>query len=1019
MLSLSGTILSSFLAYCSEDSQTLFFFPPDSHPENHLLFQFNGENLSDGNEDMIPRSSDTEHINEESSTDMDFTRPALLRSTGTLCVRSTTPFFFDRERGIRFSYCDTSLIRHESSISNVIRSAYEASKASAYPSFEKGKLRVEVIGVGALRKENNEILYSMDGSPNSPGFLEKEELEGSVERFRFAPSENDDGINPLPRSFPDILFHTLITEDAVTFVYPLPEDRRRFLTIRIRDKTYAESCARGMEKMKEIYRDLVSRAGEDNLQISEVAFSSMTGAEKEFLEISAGDKDFRGNLRIETDGGYVFDRKIFLFAGSGFIYSRTTDPDFRLKESFSYRVGGPDNPSGEIRANDLFEKGGSSFRTLSRDADEKELRGSIRCIRGELCGSRGLSPSTVREIRETQQHASGSDCSVDDLELSELNPFGIVEDGEDRINIGGKFMELEVKRSCHQGNLVLLLDHENWSVSLDPGQGSAKRGEHPLFVASGDFFMGESLRVDSSLRSLKPYTRIRLKDLTNDRERLLHSPAESNHHFIYGTKTGDESPMLRRVYSLIGPFDNSSPHGYHSGEYEGEGLRPDIAPHHGMSPGSANTPSDTHYEYQLAEIAPAGSRDSDGNSIGEDEFLELRIVQSDRDSQDSPSAFAFHVLRHNDHSEQIYHIPPPLRTGRIAFIKDHPTCWKHHPAYVRFTDLYLPNSSATYSLTHSPGNHFESVVINNDLYKQIKSIPSSGYQKIFASDSWRITDQKDPLSSCGVAYANPGETEKYLPFLKDDGDLWTLYTQRIYEIISLWTGPDRDHFREVERRVLSDQESIRIEKSELAALFPDNPRLILGASLYNEGRILLEDEILSPAGLLYFDTIQATPVDGEEEWIRLCSNIGFHEVDDEKELFFRDNAYEDRIVPYSARFPIPPFSIPSHLRTADLDLSAGGCVLLVDPDQNPSWIQSEPTDEALWTIEESSALGNGLSSGEGMSIFLRTNSNETPVATFGRPDFFASFSMETESGQYLKRQAGTHDDSRNNWEVLP
>jgi hypothetical protein len=177
------------------------------------------------------------------------------------------------------------------------------------------------------------------------------------------------------------------------------------------------------------------------------------------------------------------------------------------------------------------------------------------------------------------------------------------------------------------------------------------------------------------------------------------------------------------------------------------------------------------------------------------------------------------------------------------------------------------------------------------------------------------------------------------------------------------------------------------------------------------------EEFFIPAPILYIQSIYPTPLAGEVEWIRICSTGGLAPGDVAAGLYIRDSSSTDKIVPYLQRFSQMPAGYS--LSGNSLTLQTNSCAILVDPDFNSTGSQIIPLlneDTSLWTIETSSAIGNGLSSGEGFLIFRMENDLSTsPLCSFGKPDTSSPYSVPSANGERIERVKGTIKDSRKNF----
>ncbi|MDH5655640.1 MAG: hypothetical protein OEZ34_07015, partial [Spirochaetia bacterium] len=161
-----------------------------------------------------------------------------------------------------------------------------------------------------------------------------------------------------------------------------------------------------------------------------------------------------------------------------------------------------------------------------------------------------------------------------------------------------------------------------------------------------------------------------------------------------------------------------------------------------------------------------------------------------------------------------------------------------------------------------------------------------------------------------------------------------------------------------------------------------------------------------------------SPVSGHSEWIRICSPNGLSLSEIQNGLYLKDSSSQDKIVPYLQRF----VSIPANVTLTGntLELMPKTCAILVDPDFDFSYqiLPLKAEDRELWTVETSSAMGNGISSGEGLILFTKENDlTESPLCSFGLPDTPLPFFLQVQTGETIERKSDTIRDSESNYNV--
>lgn len=928
--------------------------------------------------------------------------PHIEEHEGSLCIYALQPFYHNREKGLRLVYC-SNISYNRKQILSVLDEFYSHDYQTAYPHYKEHRIVLSAVSADPERFENDSII-SMDGSPDSRMSREAP-FSGTEQNFVYNGSRMPyppDRIS-LPRRFPRAWYHLRVGVDYIELLYPLT-DTLHLMSIKINDPGAADRVLTALRTLPSIRNKLIRNSRDSTLFVSEIAFARHTGSGREVLELGSGTEDGYVSWKLNTDESSTLAGRIFLFSRSTLLFRGGIDLDFRLKDQL---IAGLSGDSVKIDASDFDDRGATDSRTLSQNEDY-QLAPSFKCITGDLCGSVGIHPYYIPEV-DFDSH----DCSASDISLKEFNPFGVYSEGSSSLDPGGKFIEFMVNRDCRSSFLIIAFD----DGSLDLPQRDLHSGERFFYSADRNLFSTPGTE-DTNLRSLTEDDTISIIDARSGQRKILYEPdLNGNRLRIPGSK-GEESENIFRVHSLVVSPDNQVR--FHGGE--SIGLRPDLLHTHSMSPGHPENrfiPSSTF----LSEVSPLGSTSEDLSSNPGDEFFEIYVnppaIENPALAVES-SSLELEIERLSDGEVKVYEFPVPSGPGYFTIVRNTPVCWEAHSIDSIFSSLSLPNEPAKYTLKPSHGP-VTSVNIDAMTFSSMKNDPRKTIQYIKQANIWRITDISSGNNLCtSTTNASPGEYANFNPFY----------------IIEDRTS-SRIRFR---RYAMNEVENI-------TAVFERNPGENIGSTIltqdsegfytvdvsslpYHRILIFIEDALTYPAGnaIKYLaeafpldrpfrvDTVSPTPSTYEYEYIRLCSPDGFSLTSFPQGIYVRDSLSSDRIVPWAMRFPGSD-PVPG-LDPSKENLLSGECMVVIDPDYTGDSYTIRNEDRSIWTVESGSALGDGLSSGESITIFTPgIGGLERPLAGYSSLPAPEWFSIDTLTGQRIERIPGLEYDERESYEV--
>jgi len=830
--------------------------------------------------------------------------------------------------------------------------------------FENGPSVDTIVSVNALSVKIKKLTdlkkYQYRGiiDGNIKPFYKKEGMYGSSFHFENIPLNKSTIGRALPSRFPHAVPSVLLLANSVYFVYP---SKGNFLVIEVVDTALIESLVKIAAAIPSICETLIGEAANDSVRITEVVFYKQS-SENHFTEIGSTDKNIYTKFSIRSSG-LTLESEIFLFSYATILFSQELN-QFKSDQTLilnSYNTGAAQTISA-----DSYKL--SSLRSLSGIP----LSPSIHCMHGPVCGSYGIHP-----VFEQKKEVSG--CSVHDFEVTELNPYGLILKESQGRNAGGKFVEIVKRSNCKNQNVVF-----EAGDLLDPGIDN--NDAILLFYADPDFFTEKGIYA-GHLRSLSVTTDIKAINLINNEEKILRQG--KNTYDFYGAA----SNFYGRVHSLILKNNQES---FHAKKQLG--LRPDVT-YHAMSPGFMDE-FRSYIDAYIDEILPQGSRSSTGTSYADDEFVEIFFQTNDG----GPGIVVF-SLEYNG-SKKTFRFPVPYGKDRIVFIRGNPVCFAGNGSALVFSELSLPNQAANYTLE----NLNQQLSISPSLYTSMDQTIRSSLVR--AGQHYVLNQEYSP--SCSNTRATPGFNKVYSPFFTVDSN-----EDVIFHTMSGQANIIRKEGKNVTQTInypltLMDGDRDRPE------LTVAGERILVLWYIQNgaEEQLLFAREYHKNPGKLFIDAVAPTPSGTDEEWFRICTITGYENLEN---LYMKDSSTEDLLTFAKNRFPSFNGIISGKtFRVHNMTLYPGECAIVVDPDYF-SKLHSIPfinEDAAIWTIASGTTLGNGLASGESITIYRYENDlTITPYATYGGIDT-APFSYTTSAGSYVKRKSGTYEDRASNYEVI-
>ncbi len=979
---------------CQKEQFKPFYIPPQNDTE--IYFHYGAIDLTktDKNPLMIDIQSG---INEP-------VWPSVVFKEDRYCLLSHQPYYYKNERGIRSAYCDYD-IEEGKRLSYYLDSIKKSADRTSYLAYESEIISIKT-GILADSDISEQAIVSYDGSPdanlaNSKGFRDSQ----SSYYYYWTRNPVPPSHTGITRCFAHSYFNFRSAENFFEWIYPV-EGTPRFIRIRFSKPQAVSLFKEGSLNLGQAKSKTENNSVTGNPYISEISFGKYAGASGAIAELSTGSEDSRISFTVETSDGYRFSGSGFQFADSTILFSGNDSDTFRMSDHLILSTGGIQT---EKFAPDYLAIGNSRKRSLECNKTDSICVASDICLKPDFCGTPGITG-----VRFSSKGMSGEECTVNDFILSEFNPYGIYEPSDTTIQIGGKFAEFQALRTCNAGHIIF----SSGNASMDPGSSLIEKDQRVLFAASSEYFTN-TFYSDSSYRSLSENNPVYVLNITTGKIKYFYIPLPASTVRIYGS--GETfNPLIARVHSLIP--NNSGSYTFHG--FTSRGLRPDLESSHAMSPGFPE-PVTSVYDSYLTEINPAGSRSNDGSSNPEDEFIEIRSMRPLYATK-SPPSLEITVTNDVTSDARTYILPGPHAAGVLTLIRSQPVCFAGQDSFLYSKSLSLPNNPSSYTLINS-FNNIEVIKLDPTLYAAMETGARrslhqllNGQEKPYEPPIWRISTRGG--SECTAAtFSEPGYMNAYddfaimtesIPdkiqfkyFSEDNSfpDSVTLYDEAGLPALSLATTID--------------------QPNTVTASIPhlNNYRYLAFATKQSsESRGIYLRELYNVNRPLRVDTVSPTPLPGEVEYIRLCSPSGFDLSSFPNGIFIKDSLYEDKIIPWSYRYPASAVVFPTNIKPDGTTLQSNECMILLDPDYSGQALVTRPEDRIAWTVESGSAIGNSLASGESICAGTKSSSGEIiKIACYGAPDTPAPFEIPTQSGEYIMRIPDTEFDNADSYGVLP
>lgn len=917
--------------------------------------------------------------------------PVLDFTTNTPCLLSHQKIFFSIEQGLQFQICNDSIAKNKESLQKILFGFNR--KETARHRFDEKGLSTYYIKYKKLLGLIGDIQYSIDGSfrfNNSLSQLQVPASHHAAYLKDLNPSFYSNNTFSLPRVLPFAGFDVIATLNRIYFVYRQSEIRHEVLVVEIKSWQQVQYLQQAIENLFNHLNQIQTTPVDQGAAIlTEYYIGSSDHAFIQFQNIK---QSGHYNISIDTKRGYTYNNNLYLFAGSVVLFSSESIPEFKSSDDFT------------TQGQTWKKQDQLALRSRRLDLKSLEFQSFYYCRYSYLnvCGMAGL-PLTPAYNSST--NTSEDYCHTSDIEMSEVNFAGIKT--AENLDPDGKFIELQLKRKCRIDNLNIL--HGNSRTYA--GEGLYNKNDFIVLTNKVLYFQKKSNILfikNHTILNLDDQSPVFIQDMSRQITTALWIPKSSSSIIQHWGSQG-------AVHSIQTQEDQNR---LNSGS--SCGIRPDLLAQNHMNPGCIDNPDLPWRAPQLSELLLTGARNNIGQSLPEEEFIEFSAIADIEFAR-----FSDYFLNVYDNQNTLIHkiLIPPLGTkmNYVVLSRKSTQCLDLETWHTRFADLRLPNSGGRFEILK--GNTIlQSIRISGNLASLLNQSIRKSYHRInipegFENEIWQISGSSQVHSVCSNnTWASGGFEAFYDSFIvqtEETGKIfWDFFTQSPVHLRF-------DFYNNNEKFIKSNHAYADQYQRFNPQIAGTSGRILVRG--YKNDQLFFANDLYNGLPDLYIQTISNSPGPDEYEWIRICSNTNFIPTQGNR-LFIQDSKYSDHIVASSNRIHNDQLHV--ELRSLDqssLKLGKNKCAILVDPDYRNVSLPVRPNDTSLWSIEKTSAIGNGLSSGEGLLIYLLNPADQKTILTsHGLVDAPAlvQFQIPVTPGQCLERKPGTWLDMEKNFEVV-
>jgi len=568
----------------------------------------------------------------------------------------------------------------------------------------------------------------------------------------------------------------------------------------------------------------------------------------------------------------------------------------------------------------------------------------------DFCSIKDLDKEELSFVEEIKE----SDCKLENIHLTEINPWGIYINNN--INSYGKFIEIKNEENCINKYNKIYIFFNNFLLPLP----DELKKEYYLFTASNKYYLFNNQIENINIQTYKIEHPIKLIRFFPYEEKILFNGInQENTYFIYGDKNNQ---VLKKIHSIvIKSEDDWEFHSHYCKNIQN-------CNEYAMSPGSEDRKIHRFFQCNISEVFIGGPLNENNQRISTDEFIEFEC-----DIEENINKNLFKISTKN--SIKSYYFPSPQIATRFILVHDIPQC-KNPQNYLYFSLLTVPNSISEYFFN----NHYFRVgqyeiehYVNSEFPVSLNYLKN--YHVIVPSKA------KEKLGNC-KGFATPEEPPKFEPYFFS----WD-YSNKNY--IAIMEEPYLVQIYHNNQLLIEETvnpyQTIYFNQDLLNfnQIYERKMITIKFTSLSSEYNYEQYDEVFNTKPLCFIDSIYIdTP-----ESIRICF-LENQNID----LYLKDNFTEIKIIPYNDKYPNGNIQNDylSNLERQFYQIQKNQCIILIEPKNeiNEFYLKppKEPFIDKYLTTSNKNKIGNGLSNKEYLEIYTYVNNQKISLCSFGFPE---------------------------------
>lgn len=888
--------------------------------------------------------------------------PEIKKSGDAFCLLSHSEYFRDREWGPVLELCFENSPENDRLLTEAVsalRFHFNNERPEGYLAFGKLSAHLNFLSVteivNKLEKETDGLLWIGDKKLHNS--IEKEGLFQKFNYFSIKGNAN----TSFETSFSRPYFSILKTGTSYQILYPVemigtPVRSIFYLSIEIPEEGLKELADKivNVSSQNEIYRKNCNAYLPD---FTEILTTKDTPSGR-FLELkfnteefSCGIKElFFGSISYEVNGGsgFHFPGSVKLLVEEestlpGMIVSLFPWADIKAGANLSLQANGLLKEWSFIE-NPVFRSQEDVFSLKKETPGFCSVFYFINSV-SHFCADPGYEENLTNP----------DSCSPDDFSLSEINPFGLMEEGVK--DYSGKFIELQYRGKVRCDMSSLLLQIEGYKTPLFLSRHFISEGEF-LVIGRETYFQNLphlSLRDPEHLKLETPASLLSL-----DGRIFEFYGGITNGNYI----AEDSSKKLHSLIPISGGFE------FHR-EKNSSNLKGNYSSENSMSPGEENPPIGFIGNSKISEINWAGSF-SNSLSYPEDDFLEL----------ETEGYGTVQVTVINDGLEKKYFLPvlefddfPVLHSGEFKCFNSIKNLYH--------ADFSLPASSAKISVSSNSTSLDE--MSYNPVQREGVNDSSLRIRRSFAktkrAGKWKNSDNQSSgyvQADCkNYSFGTPGGENETFSYLFPDTNSFTLNFQKYYESVPI----NVKYFTAFPSAVEAVSINILQSPSPFNINIPGS--FSPEASVYLEISGSDETNLINRDGL-FISGVNPSPINSANEWVLLCNRS--ENTKNLYDYFIEDTGSFDEIVTYQERKGVllPSGVDPIQFTGNQILLKPASCAYFVDPDANSLVLQ--PIGELpvlVTTVKTSTTIGNGISDEEPLDLYKKDASGKIHIHSYG------------------------------------